>query len=354
MEQAYEYSGHLHVHSSFSDGHGTFQEIAEAAAEAGLDFVGITDHRTLGALEQGLEGYYGNVLMLVGTELNTFKNHYIAFGVREMDVFSCDDDPQVVIDAVNARGGFGYLAHPLEKGNPYLMDGRCFPWDRWDVKGYTGMEIWNFGSLWRMAFSRKLQALFWYYLGRYRAGRHPGEEILELWDDLNRERLVIGFAGSDAHAIPASLGPMRLKLFSYQFLFRTLNTHLLLEEKLSQDPEEAREQVYSALRQGNFYIGSDYLHPCRGFRFYAMRDEQSIPMGEDVAFTSPVVLRVSSPCRRGIIRIIKDGRLVYTSNQQNLGFKVLKPGVFRAEIHYRPLVGRSLPWIYSNPIRVTE
>ena len=45
----------LHMHTTYSDGSGTHQEIAEAALEAGLDVVIVTDHNVL---VQGLEGYH--------------------------------------------------------------------------------------------------------------------------------------------------------------------------------------------------------------------------------------------------------------------------------------------------------
>ena len=42
----YNYSGNIHIHSSYSDGTGTIEEIANEANRAGLDFVIITDHLT--------------------------------------------------------------------------------------------------------------------------------------------------------------------------------------------------------------------------------------------------------------------------------------------------------------------
>ncbi|HAP32761.1 MAG TPA: hypothetical protein DCQ14_06895, partial [Firmicutes bacterium] len=162
----FEYTGHLHIHSTFSDGEGSVSRIAAAAREAGLDFVGITDHNTLAAREAGLEGWHGGVLVLVGTEVNISKNHYIAFDVNT-SIPPDDENPCNVIAAVREQGGFGYLAHPVEKSNPAFMGGRHFPWDCWEESGYSGLEIWNFGSLWRSAYTRCWQACLWYYLDPY-------------------------------------------------------------------------------------------------------------------------------------------------------------------------------------------
>ena len=59
----------LHMHTCFSDGTGTHEEIAEAALKAGLDAVIITDHNVF---VKGPEGYYHNgkqrLLLLVGED----------------------------------------------------------------------------------------------------------------------------------------------------------------------------------------------------------------------------------------------------------------------------------------------
>jgi predicted metal-dependent phosphoesterase TrpH len=45
----------LHMHTPFSDGHGTHAEIARAAMSAGLDAVIVTDHNVW---VNGVQGYY--------------------------------------------------------------------------------------------------------------------------------------------------------------------------------------------------------------------------------------------------------------------------------------------------------
>ncbi len=350
----FEYTGHLHIHSTFSDGSGSIQEIVSFAQQADLDFVGITDHNTLAALKEGWVGRHHGVVVLVGIELNTVKNHYIAFGLQEEGIPPDNEDPQRIIDAVNAQGGFGYLAHPLEKSNPLFMGGRSFPWDKMEVENFAGVEIWNFSSLWRSAFSSMASALFWYYVDIYRGARWPDPQGLELWDRLNRERPVFGFAGSDAHSFPLQIGPLKLHFFHYNFLFRTLNTHVVLNEKLSEDSREAVKQLLTALRCGDFFVGSDYVHSARGFRFSALNyaGDEEVHMCGRIHHSPTTVLRIVSPSRRGLIRLLKNGKVVYQTRQQVLAFKVLEPGVFRAEVYWCPRLGKPRPWIYSNPIHV--
>ncbi|HUX15651.1 MAG TPA: PHP domain-containing protein, partial [Phycisphaerae bacterium] len=66
----HEYVGAFHVHSCYSDGSGTYQEIASAAARAGLDFVVMSDHDTLRPRADGWQGWHDGVLVIVGTEIS--------------------------------------------------------------------------------------------------------------------------------------------------------------------------------------------------------------------------------------------------------------------------------------------
>ncbi len=348
----YEYIGHLHIHSNFSDGSGSIQEIARAGREAGLDFIGVTDHNTLAGREEGFEGRQNDILVLIGIEFGKEKNHYIAFGVDKLP--GDTRDPQKVIDSVNAQGGFGYLAHPGEKSNPAFLGGKAYPWDRWDVKNFKGLEIWNFSSIWREAYHKKTVAVFWFFADRYRGGRFPEPETLKKWDILAARRPVTAFGGSDAHAFPVHLGPLKLSVFAYNFLFRTVNTHLLLKEKLSRQSSRAREQVLKALREGSFFIGSDYYAPTRGFRFSAVNRDEEADMGGEIRRLPDTVLRIISPSKQGVVRIICNGKLVCESRRKIVVFKVLQEGVFRVEVYWRPRLGKPIPWIYSNPIYVKE
>src|SRR5512136_1337895 len=53
-------AGAVHVHTTYSDGGGTPQEVIDAAQSLGLDFLAITDHNNVDA--KPLEGYHGHLL----------------------------------------------------------------------------------------------------------------------------------------------------------------------------------------------------------------------------------------------------------------------------------------------------
>ncbi len=110
----FTYRGHIHIHSTYSDGTGTIDQIAREAAREGVDYIIITDHQTLSALPE--EGYREGVLVLAGTELNHRYNHILALNInREID--SRDHQPQLALDAIQAQGGLSFLAHPFETGS---------------------------------------------------------------------------------------------------------------------------------------------------------------------------------------------------------------------------------------------
>ena len=94
----------------------------------------------------------------------------------------------------------GHLAHPGERVIRLL---EIFAWDRWDVENFTGLEIWNFSSIWRNIRSKLvvLSGIYSTVTGCPFLNRKPWKNGT-LWP----KRPVTVFAGSDAHAIPFGWG----------------------------------------------------------------------------------------------------------------------------------------------------
>lgn len=67
----------LHVHTNYSDGKFTPEEVIELAIEKGLDGIAITDHDTVAGLEQAVEysGKYKDFKLIPGIELGTIYNN---------------------------------------------------------------------------------------------------------------------------------------------------------------------------------------------------------------------------------------------------------------------------------------
>ena len=140
----HEYFGNIHMHTTHSDGSGSFDELIAGAVQGGLDFVFVTDHNVLVREEE--EGYRRGVLTLVGQEVHDTQrelsgNHMLCLGV-ETDVSGQAKDPQQLIDAVRQQNALSFLAHPIEQGTRLFSN--TYPWHNWEVSGYCGIELWNF------------------------------------------------------------------------------------------------------------------------------------------------------------------------------------------------------------------
>ncbi|UNC93653.1 CehA/McbA family metallohydrolase [Candidatus Contubernalis alkaliaceticus] len=348
----HEYAGSIHVHSTYSDGSGTVEEIASAAQKACLDFVMITDHETLHGLFEEKDGWYKNTLVLIDTELNREDHHYLAFNLKE-EISARGLTPQELIDRVNQLGGIGFIAHPFEKGAAMILNGKNYPWTSWHVRGFNGIEIWNYTSQCRDG-AANLFKLYWsaFFKGNANVNR-PDPKALKKWDQLlSDSQRVLAIGGTDAHAIKVKRGPFRFVLFPYQFLFNTINTHLLSPLEFTGKKEVDQNIVYSALQAGHFFTANNKVYPPRGFSFTAENQNEQVIQGDSIKNNKNTVLAVKSPTARSLIRIIKDGKVVSESSSNRLCFKVLGKGSFRVEVYYRPHLRRMRPWIYSNPIFV--
>lgn len=349
----YEYVGNIHVHSTYSDGTGTVAEIASAAQKARLDFVIITDHETLQGLLEKKNGWYGDTLVLIDTELNREDNHYLAFNLKE-EISTHGLTPQEVIYQVNQRGGFGVIAHPFEKGSPLILKGKHYPWRDWEVKDFKGIEIWNYTSLCRDAATSHLKALWLYYFGHRAVTRYPCPHSLKKWDELLTQGFkVLAMGGTDAHAIHYRWKGIKMNIFPYEYLFKTINTHVLLHEELSGKERYDSQLIYQALKYGHYHTSNDRNLSSTGFRFTAENEENRVISGDTLSLDRETVLEVKSPASQSLIRMIKDGQVISESQNNHLMLKVLEKGAFRVEVYLCPMVGNPSPWIYSNPIFIT-
>jgi hypothetical protein len=355
-DSSFEIVGNFHLHTHHSDGVGSHRQVAQAAAQAGLDVIVYTDHNVWVADK---EGWYAHpetgqeVLLLMGEEVHDGTrspqvNHYLCLGVdRELREYA--PLPQALIDAVNDCGGAGFVAHPHEQAAP-LFNEPDLPWVDWDVTGFTGIELWNYMSEFKSYLISKpaavLAAFFpsWFIQG-------PLPETLGLWDDLMRNgQRVVAIGGSDAHANVYSLGPLKRTVFPYPYLFNAVNTHLLLDAPLSRDLASAKAQVLNALHAGRAFVAYDLAGDSRGFHFMATTQGQSVSIGDELGFNGPVKLHVSSPLPARL-RLLQDGHEVARGRGQKLAYETDEPGVFRAEAYRRYRV-KDRAWIFSNPIYV--
>ncbi|MBN2124988.1 MAG: PHP domain-containing protein [Deltaproteobacteria bacterium] len=344
----HEVVGNLHIHSLHSDGAGTVAEIAATASAAGLDFICINDHDTMmDSLPLQEEGFYGKILVLVGLEIGGESHHYLAYGIHSL-IRSEKLGAQDVIDRVGEQGGFGYLAHPFERGMPFVERSRAYRWKDLSVRGFSGICIWNFSSRWKERIKTPLHGLF-HLLFKRRALKGPSRETLSFWDSQCREGRVSAIGGSDAHGGLFRWGPFHFTPLHYRFLLNTINVHVLLPRRIPGDFAQAKNLLYEAMRSGRMFVAHDGLCPAKGFRFdFASDDGSDLYMGEEGRF-HPGDLVVELP-REGDIRLFRDGGLVRSWRGSEAVFRVEKKGVYRVEVFQHVFLFGWRPWIYSNPI----
>ena len=141
--------GAYHVHSARSDGTGTLDEIAAAAARAGLQFVVLTDHGD-GTRAPEPPAYRSGVLCIDGVEISTDDGHYVALGL-----------PQHAVSARRAAARRHRRRAPLRRlwHSPRIRARRSRSCDGRDWEApFDGLEWLNADSEWRDE--------FWGSLGR--------------------------------------------------------------------------------------------------------------------------------------------------------------------------------------------
>lgn len=123
----------LHVHSSASDGSFTPQEVVELAKNAGLSQFALTDHDTIGGVEQALNHakQIGKIEVIPGTELSCYYGnreiHIVGLFVNHKDEIFLSKlqklkdarearNEQMVRNFVNA--GIQLTVDELKHGNP--------------------------------------------------------------------------------------------------------------------------------------------------------------------------------------------------------------------------------------------
>jgi hypothetical protein len=340
--------GALHMHTSYSDGSGSVEDLARAARAAGLRWIIITDHDTLAG--QRYEGWLDGVLVIIDHEITPDRNHFLALNVDE--VIDNTLAPQDFVDAVYARGGFGIIAHPDERVRNDFKD--IYRWDDWGIDGprqragrTVGIELWNQLSDWAEHLTQRNKELL-FMLPRL-GMRGPTRETLAWWDRLNvAGKRTFGVGGVDVHAFKKRAPWGEIEIFSYKWSFGTLTNYLLLDTPLAPDAPSAIRQVYSGLAGGRSYFVNRYDGACPALVFHAEQGANRYAPGADACLRNGPLTIVADAGRMAALRLIHNGRAV-AAGRRKLRYELHKPGVYRLE-GYR----KGQPWLFTNPIYVTE
>lgn len=344
-----------HIHTRYSDGTKTHQEIAEIAAEEGLDAILVTDHNVF---PRGLAGYYQfngkQILVIVGEEIhdvnrNPQKNHLLAFRI-DKDYSNFATDPQNLIHKIRDDGGLTFIAHAYDPALPQFGEDDL-SWEDWAVEDFTGIELWNNLSEFKVRFRHKLQAYFYALFPNFMA-LEPPQQIREIWDRyLIKGKQMVAIGGADAHTLIHPVGPFPLEVFPYRYHFRTINNHLLVDEPLNGNEVDDRNAIFNSLRRGNLFIANDLVHPAKGFVCFLEKGNRSIQMGENTSFEPGMKIQAELPAKADTF-IVRDGKRIKEFRHANsFTYPIQEEGVYRLESYRRDRFERR-GWIFTNPFYI--
>jgi hypothetical protein len=152
------FTGDFHSHSGHSDGRAVLNDssrvkipphrVFDAARQAGLDFIALTDHNTPSHWTEidRLQPYYNNLLLLHGREVTTYSGHMNAFGERRFVDFRVGGGTTIrtVLNDLRSEGAFVSINHPASPDDETCM-GCGWTWrvDPETMLQINGVEVVN-------------------------------------------------------------------------------------------------------------------------------------------------------------------------------------------------------------------
>jgi len=331
-----EIVGAYHVHTTFSDGRKSVDEVARIASREDLDFIILTDHGHPNRESFLSQGWKEGILVLAGTEISSNRGHLVGLGFNKPNQDFSHTAEEAVYQ-LRSQGGFSIIAHPYSKTS----------WTWGKTVDYGGIEIISADGVLKRNIVSSIPywptLLFKPTFFLCKILKRP-EKNLRKWDSLCKHHPVYGYYSVDAHLL-------------YRLLFSAIRVHIPLTIPLQRDFEEARHQVYGALAEGNFYNAIDAAAQTDGFRFWMESGTQTIPMGSSAYIESSTVLHVVSPPEiKAHIRVVRDGKIIHQSDNEFLSHEVARAGIYRVEVYLRERtpMRQDVPWILSNPIFLKE
>lgn len=379
-----EYRGVLHSHSEVShDSMVKPEDILKTLKNEQRDFIFLTDHCVDGKADYSLQwtGLHDGVLFGRGYEMNY---GFMPWGLPEDTIFMNDENHVLLAKTIVEKGGVLFYAHSEEDRD-------------WNLKEVSGMEIYNLHSDTKDEEDNFLMDLIlnWFISRSYpdlvlRLVYDRQTDILKNWDELNETRKMVGIAATDAHQNSGMRGvytpegnlciydtgheakvmtEIKLNFFtrnllrlvygplesnrqifrydpdSYDVMVRVCATHVLAEDL-------TEPAIIDALREGRAFVGFDVLADARGFVYFAETPAAKAVMGEKVQLTPELKLMAASPVVCKFI-LVHDGQVVTQQMGNVFQYVPTKPGKYRIEAEL-DIAGESTPWVYTNPIEVTQ
>jgi hypothetical protein len=354
-------AGVIHIHTSRSDGSSGPDDVAVAAARAGLQFVAFTDHGD-GTRKPDPPAYRSGVLCLDGVEISTTGGHYIALDMPAAP-YPLGGEARDVVEDVKRLGGFGLVAHP-DSPKPELH------WREWSAP-FDAIEVVNPDTGWRVQAQRsgwrsKMRLLAALVDYPFRPAETItgllSEETLGRWAAIARERRVVTVGGADAHARLALGGGdpgdtrIALPLPGYRPAFQVLSVRVHPDRALSGNASDDAAAILRAMRAGHLHTTIDGIATPGSLTFTATNASGTADQGDELRAHGPVTLHVRTNAPASFTTTVHDGDRIVSRDRHEAAFTVTvsgAPAVYWVETR---ATGRSahVAWMRSNPIYVRE
>jgi len=331
-----EIEGVFHIHTAFSDGRKSLDEIAKLASQADLDFIILTDHGNPNYESYSSQSWKEGVLVLAGSELSVSRGHLVALDF-ERPSRNFSQNAEDAFYEIKAGGGFTIISHPYSKTQ----------WSWGKFIEYSGIEIINGDT----ALKKNIIASIPSFPALLIKPEYALLKMLDRpyrnlrkWDELNNLHPIYGYFSLDAHLL-------------YRPGLNLLRLHLLLQTPLSEDFDTAQHQVFEALRKGRFYNSVHAAAYAYGFRFNGEEGGKTIQMGSTALLDSAVTLHIKAPFPFAKeIHLVHNGKKIFSSDEESISYEAAHPGIYRIEVYLteRSPLGKNIPWIVSNPIFLRE
>lgn len=347
---SYYKKGVYHMHSIFSDGKGTVDEITDAAAGLNLDFVILTDHGRPNIKSSTCTSWRGNVLLIGGTELSLNSGHLAALGFKVPD-YIFPPEPQEAINEIIGDDGVCFISHPFD---------RKVPWTDWDIKKFTGLEVLSsYSEAMKAGILKVLIFPLKYWINSKYAllntMGYPTENVKK-WDSLNADEShrYYGIYALDAHAKLPISEDMQLNFPTYKSMFEIMTVYVKVDSEFEKDAIQASSAVVWSLREGNFFNVIEGISAANGFEAYFMEEdaEKRIDMGgfsASRAGTLVIHLPFKFAVDAYVLKYGKKYKEIKGVQGKILKINVKEPGVYRVEVYVPGNTFDELPWIMTNP-----
>jgi hypothetical protein len=334
---------------------GTVPVVLDAARQANLSFLAITDHN-VAMTAQAIADDPPDLPIISGEELSTTAGHFLALGLPTGWERPKSPNDRTLLAAAHAQGAFTVLAHPFHPRTP---------WTDWKTSDFDGLEIWNEDAVWRQNNILDLLIALLIYpvndqLAMVRLARTPDQNFAK-WDELLAQRPMVGMCGSDVHA-KTKLAPHVIIHFpGYVPSFEVAREHVLLGPSAGggDASRASADEILDALRHGHSFCALDALYPSNGFTTRVTSADVSGGPGDSLNWSGTGRIHISVPAgaSRPLIQVFRDGQMMIEQQNWSVDEPIPGPGRYRVEAFLRqPGVSgwrRWTLWAFTNPIYVT-